>query len=148
MTCAGERLPSNGVPIQRLPSSGTLARHFEKVPVDSAAHDRAHDRRDNVNGEEATSARAGQGDRSPPGEERKQPGTKVPRGVEARLGERGDHEIKAATVKPMKTAARPAGGADVLPASVTANTTIAKINVPSTSARNAAGSGTNEFNRS
>ena len=55
--------------------------------------------------------------------------------------------MSTATVRPMNTGASRPAGAALLRSSVTANTTRARMRVPSSSAANAAGSETSSFSR-
>ena len=66
-------------------------RSSEDVDVKTGADGRTQDRGDDVDGEESGATSPRQGDRSPTGEERKEPRSKVPCWVETRLGQRGDH---------------------------------------------------------
>jgi hypothetical protein len=65
-------------------------RSSEAVDVKTGADDRTQDRGDDVDGEESGAPSTRQGDRSPTGEKRKEPRSKVPCWVETRLGQGGD----------------------------------------------------------
>ena len=99
--------------------------------------------RENINGEKTQPAWARQGNRPPPGEKREKPRPKSRAGLKPAWVEGRQERDQRRDGQADKHRRRPPRGAALFCGSVTANTTIARISVPSASAKNAAGWETN-----